>query len=156
MSPVTPPSDAEAGAKGGAKGGAQGALSKAQRRKRRRQRKEPMRARACATHKKTNNIYEEIIKQIIITRWISDSCTSKSEDAEAQVLGDQMPGYVADVGPRASSTLGRQERRLRNQTRATFQACGWEADEIDNHEIFRKRPAGKQPSHASQVGHLYT
>ena len=42
----------------------------------------------------------------------------RAKDVQARVLGEDMPGYVADVGARASTTAGRKERKQRAEARA--------------------------------------
>ena len=44
----------------------------------------------------------------------------QAKDWQAQIFGEDMPGYVADVGARASQTAGRQGRKQRAGARALF------------------------------------
>ena len=61
-----------------------------------------------------------------------------------------MPGYEEDVGPRAATTEGRKQRKLRADGRALLDmVAGGEEQEYP--EMLRKRPAGTQLSHAAKA-----
>ena len=77
---------------------------------------------------------------------------------QAQIFGEDMPGYEADVGARASTTAGRKERKRREEARGLIDMCAElknqpedEGDGTFYPEHVRKRPAGNQPSVASNV-----
>lgn len=73
-----------------------------------------------------------------------------SQEWKAQVFGEDMPGYVEDVGPRAATTEGRKQRKARAEARALLDiAAGGEEQEYP--EFMRKRPAGTQLSHAAKA-----
>ena len=70
-----------------------------------------------------------------------------------------MPGYVVDVGARASTSAGRRERKRREEARALIDMCKGLKDQPEDQgdatfypEHVRKRPAGNQPSVASRAG----
>ncbi len=68
-----------------------------------------------------------------------------------------MPGYVEETGPRGSSTEGRKQRKARADARALFDvasafgAAASGEDVPEYPEYIRKRPAGRQLSHAAKA-----
>jgi len=60
-----------------------------------------------------------------------------------------MPGYLEDVGVRASTTEGRKQRKLRAESRMLMDI--YKEDDEEYPEWIRKRPAGCQMSHAAKA-----
>lgn len=75
----------------------------------------------------------------------------KLTEWRAQVFGEDMPGYVEDVGPRAATTQGRKERKWRAEARSLLDVAAGAGGEQEYPEFLRKRPAGMQLSRAAEA-----
>jgi len=54
---------------------------------------------------------------VLVWRCLCFPCTFAYQEWQAKTYGEEMPGYLEDVGVRASTTEGRKQRKLRAESR---------------------------------------